>query len=123
MVVAAGPFIDYRRWSMDREQATEWASWFAAIGDPTRVLILHLLARADRALAVGEITDALDVGQSTVSHHLAKLTAVGFVRSEQAGTSSLWRVNQACLDAFPTAAEVVMGRVPSTFTDALEGTT
>ncbi len=95
---------------LDRATATEWASWFAAIGDPTRVQLLHLLANTDRSLSVGEVTEALDVGQSTVSHHLAKLADVGFVLVERIGTSSRWQINQNCLDAFPSAAEVVMGQ-------------
>ena len=108
---------------VDRERATEWASWFKALGDPTRVLILNLLSVEQRPLAVGEITAALDVGQSTVSHHLAKLAEVGFVLVDNVATSSLWRVNSACLDCFPSAAEMVMGRIPEEFSAAMEGTT
>ncbi|MGI9604405.1 MAG: ArsR/SmtB family transcription factor [Acidimicrobiales bacterium] len=98
-----------------RDQAAEWATWFRAIGDPTRILILHLLSTERSPLTVGEITDRLDVGQSTVSHHLATLAEVGFVLVERTGTTSHWRVNEACIDAFPSAAEVVLGRVPSDF--------
>lgn len=105
---------------LDRPTATEWASWFRALGDPTRVLILHFLSSADRPMTVGEITDALDVGQSTISHHLAKLAEVRFVLVETVATSSLWRINNACLAAFPSAAEMVMGRVPIEFTEAME---
>jgi DNA-binding transcriptional ArsR family regulator len=104
---------------IDRAKATEWASWFAALGDPTRVLILHLLSLAGRPLTVGEITDALDVGQSTISHHLAKLAEVRFVLVENVATSSHWRINDACLAAFPTAAEMVVGKVPGNFAKAL----
>jgi DNA-binding transcriptional ArsR family regulator len=104
---------------LDRAVAAEWSRWFAALGDPTRVLILHLLATAGQALSVGEITDRLDVGQSTVSHHLAKLADVGFVLVDQVGTSSRWQVNQACLQYFPSAAEVVMGRVNAAFVEAV----
>ena len=111
------------KYALDRSTATEWASWFRALGDPTRVLILHLLAVKDRPLTVGEITDALDVGQSTVSHHLAKLAEVRFVIVDHVATSSLWRVNTNCLECFPSAAEMVMGRVPDEFTEAMEGTT
>lgn len=106
-----------------RETATEWSSWFAALGDPTRVLILNLLSSESDPLTVGEITNELDVGQSTVSHHLAKLAEVGFVVVERAGTSTLWRVNDACLQRFPSAAEVVMGRIDPAFTHALDPTT
>lgn len=105
---------------MDRRRAEEWAAWFHALGDPTRVLILHLLSTERRPMTVGEITEALDVGQSTISHHLAKLADVRFVLVDHVGTSSLWRVKQRCLDCFPSAAEMVMGRVPIEFTDAME---
>jgi len=104
---------------LGRDQAGQWASWFQALGDPTRVLILHQLATADGPLAVGQITEQLDVGQSTVSHHLAKLAEVRFVLAEQRGTSSLWQINQECLSCFPSAVDVVMGRVPVEFTEAL----
>jgi DNA-binding transcriptional ArsR family regulator len=99
--------------TLDRRTAEEWAGWFRALGDPTRVLLLQLLAVADEPMTVGEITDRLDVGQSTVSHHLAKLAEVGFVLVEHVGTSSRWRVNHACIACFPSAAEVVMGKRPT----------
>ena len=107
---------------ISRAQADEWAGWFAAIGDPTRLLILHLLSVEQRPMTVGEITARLDVGQSTTSHHLAKLAEVGFVLVDRVGTSSHWRVNDRCLSCFPSAAEVVMGRIDSEFTDAMEET-
>ncbi|MEM9714814.1 MAG: metalloregulator ArsR/SmtB family transcription factor [Actinomycetota bacterium] len=97
---------------LDRATAGEWAGWFRALGDPTRVLLLQLLATADEPMSVGELTERLDVGQSTVSHHLAKLAEVRFVLVEHIGTSSRWRVNHACIDCFPSAAEVVMGKTP-----------
>ena len=98
--------------NVSREEATSWASWFRAIGDPTRILILNLLATEGRPMSVNEIVVELDVGQSTVSHHLKILGDVGFVLVARAGTSSWWRVNESCIDCFPTAAELVMGRVP-----------
>jgi DNA-binding transcriptional ArsR family regulator len=106
--------IDYRRSSMDvdRDSAEVWASWFRALGDASRVLILNRLAVARRPMTVGEIVDAVDVGQSTVSHHLKLLTDTGFVHVERRGTASLYRVNERCLEIFPSAAEVVMGRLP-----------
>jgi hypothetical protein len=38
---------------------------------------------------------------------------VRFVTVEHAGTSSRYQVNLPCLAAFPTAADVVMGRKPA----------
>ena len=47
----------------------------------------------------------------------------GFVLVERVGTSSNWRVNERCLSCFPSAAEVVMGRIDTEFTDAMEAAT
>lgn len=99
--------------NISRDDASTWASWFRALGDPTRVLILNLLATSGRAMSVAEIVDAVDVGQSTVSHHLKILGDVGFVLVHREGTTSWWRMNEECLDCFPTAAELVMGRLPT----------
>ena len=99
---------------ISRDDATTWAGWFKALGDPTRILILHLLATESRPMNVGEIVDALDVGQSTVSHHLQILGETCFVHVERAGNSSWWRINDRCLDCFPSAAELIMGRLPLT---------
>ena len=66
-------------------------------------------------MSVGAITAALDVGQSTVSAHLRVLAEVGFVLAERRGTAAFYRVNEACVECFPTAADIVMGRpVPAT---------
>jgi DNA-binding transcriptional ArsR family regulator len=97
---------------VDRASAEVWAGWFRALGDPTRVVILNRLAVARRPLTVGEIVDAVDVGQSTVSHHLKLLAETGFVLVDRRGNTSSYRVNQRCLEAFPSAAEVVMGQLP-----------
>jgi DNA-binding transcriptional ArsR family regulator len=99
--------------NVGRDDAVTWASWFKALGDPTRILILNLLATAGRPMTVAEIVEAVDVGQSTVSHHLRILGDVRFLLVEREGTASWWRINDSCLDCFPTAAEVVMGRAPT----------
>ena len=95
---------------LDRARAEEYASWFRALADPTRIQIVSLLARHGAPLNVGQLVAAVDVGQSTVSAHLKQLAAVGFVLVERRGTTSLYRINAACVDCFPSAADVVMGR-------------
>lgn len=97
--------------NVDRSTAEVLAKCFACLGDPTRLLILNLLASEGRALRVGEIVDAVDIGQSTVSHHLRLLGEVGFVEFERRGASSLVQINERCLECFPSAADAVMGRV------------
>lgn len=96
--------------NMCTEDVETWADCFSAIGDPTRIVILNLLATAERPMSVGEIVDAVEVGQSTVSYHLRILASVNFVTVERVGTASLWQINERCLTCLPAAAEVVMGR-------------
>jgi DNA-binding transcriptional ArsR family regulator len=98
---------------LDRGLAETYAGWFRALADPSRVQILHLLASAGRPMPVGEIVRRVHIGQSTVSHHLAVLADTRFVLVERAGTARLYRVNEACVSCFPSAADVVMGRVPA----------
>ena len=71
---------------------------------------MSLLARRGGPMNVGEIVSAVRVGQSTVSAHLKVLAEVGFVLAEHRGTATYYRINQACVDCFPTAADIVMGR-------------
>lgn len=97
-----------------REQAAVWASWFRALGDPSRIVILNLLAVAGREMTVGEIVEEVGLAQSTVSHHLKMLGDVRFILVERNGTTSRWRINERCLSCFPTTAEIVMGRAPAT---------
>jgi DNA-binding transcriptional ArsR family regulator len=95
---------------LERATAAEYASWFRALADGTRVQIVSLLARRGRPMSVGQITAALDVGQSTVSEHLRILAGVRFVFAERRGTASWYRINERCVACFPTAADIVMGR-------------
>ncbi len=99
--------------NVSRSDADAWAPWFRVLGDPSRILILNLLATQGRAMSVGEIVDTLDLAQSTVSHHLKILGEVRFVLVERSGTSSSWRINERCLSCFPSTAELVMGRLPT----------
>jgi DNA-binding transcriptional ArsR family regulator len=95
---------------LDRVTAAEYASWFRALADATRVQIVSLLARRGEPMTVGAITAELDVGQSTVSEHLRILAGVRFVLAERRGTAAYYRVNDACVRCFPSAADIVMGR-------------
>ena len=97
--------------ALPRPEAGQYAAWFRALADPTRIQVLSLLARAEGPLSVGEIVQATDVGQSTVSQHLKVLAEVRFVLFEHRGSATYYRINDACVDCFPTAADIVMGRM------------
>lgn len=94
---------------LERESAERYARWFRALADATRVQLVSLLASHRHPMTVGEIVAASGVGQSTVSHHLKALADVRFVLTEKAGTARWYRINQACVRCFPSAADIVMG--------------
>ena len=58
---------------------------FKALGDETRLRILHLLCR--RELCVCQVVDVLGIGQSKASRHLASLRHAGLVADRREG---LW---------------------------------
>src|SRR5215210_7361933 len=53
------------------------AKYFRALGEPTRLRIIELIA--DHEQSVGQLVDALGRSQPTVSNHLACLRWCGFV--------------------------------------------
>jgi DNA-binding transcriptional ArsR family regulator len=101
---------------LGRAVAEEYASWFRALADPSRVQIVEYLARQARPMSVGEIVAAVGLAQSTVSQHLKILAEVRFVLVEAVGNARHYRINEACIGCFPSAADVVMGRPAPTAT-------
>ena len=95
---------------LDRSTANEYASWFRALADPSRVQLAELLARHGEPMSVGQIVDAMGLAQSTVSQHLKILTEVRFVLVEPVGNARHYRINVNCVSCFPSAADVVMGK-------------
>ncbi len=100
--------------TLTHDHAEEYAEWFALLGDPTRVKLLHTLSTSDAgAMRVGELAALLGISQSTCSHHVETLRKVGFVVVDKVGTSSMVSVNAACCTGLPHAADVIMGSLDS----------
>jgi ArsR family transcriptional regulator len=75
-------------------QAADLAGLFRALADPTRVQMLHLLKAAPEPICVCDFTAAFDLGQPTVSHHLAKLKDAGLVTSSKRGVWSFYSLRE-----------------------------
>jgi ArsR family transcriptional regulator, arsenate/arsenite/antimonite-responsive transcriptional repressor len=84
--------------------ADELATIYKALGDPTRVQILHILAAAADPVCVCDFTAAFDLGQPTISHHLAKLREAGIVTSFKRGIWAFYHLNP---DMSPAARSAV----------------
>ena len=93
---------------LGRDRAQEYARWFKALADPTRIGILNLLAANREPVCVCDIVKHFPIGQPTISHHLKILRATRFVLPERRGTFMYYRVNRKCLGEFPPAARLIM---------------
>ena len=93
---------------LERARAREYAGWFKALADPTRIRILNLLAANREPVCVCDIVKHFPIGQPTISHHLKVLRDTCFVQSERRGTFMYYRVNRNCLGEFPHAARLIM---------------
>jgi len=67
-----------------------------ALGDETRLRILHLLASRDHYLT--EIAAALELSKPTIKHHLALLRAAGLVTLTEEGGLSYYSLRQGTID-------------------------
>jgi DNA-binding transcriptional ArsR family regulator len=102
--------LDVTMQLLNRATAAEYASWFRALADPSRVQLVELLARQRKPMSVGQIVATMGLAQSTVSQHLKILTEVRFVLVEAVGNARHYRINTNCVSCFPSAADVVMGK-------------
>src|SRR5271166_1343800 len=76
-------------WDVARAATTSDA--FNAVAEPRRRDILNYLALQERP--VGEIVDALEMEQPSVSKHLRVLKDVGLVRVRREGRQMFYRTN------------------------------
>jgi ArsR family transcriptional regulator len=60
----------------------------SALGDPTRILILYMLS--EKGMFVNELSEALNIPQSSVSRHLRILRERNLVATERQGTAVLY---------------------------------
>ncbi len=72
--------------------AAERAALMKAMADPTRVTILATLLKADGPVCICDFVAGLDLGQPTISHHMARLREAGLVDSEKRGIWVYYRL-------------------------------
>ena len=76
-----------------RREPQELLAGMEALADPVRLRLLRLLERHE--LGVTEMTDVLQLPQSTVSRHLKLLMQRGLVHSRSRGTTNLYSMRAA----------------------------
>lgn len=76
-------------------QTNELLAFFKALSDANRLKIVALLAVGE--LSVEDLAAKLDLTSSTVSHHLARLSAIGLVSARAEGYYSIYRLEAGAL--------------------------
>jgi ArsR family transcriptional regulator len=80
------------------EKIAKYADMFSAMGTEARLRIMQVLLSAHPdGLVVGEIQEALDIPNSTLSHHLDKLKAEDLVRVTRESTFLRYSANTDAL--------------------------
>ena len=83
-----------------REQAGRAVGLLKALSNESRMLIMCYLTEAEE-LSVGELMERVDLSQSALSQHLAKLRDEGLVETRRQSQTIYYRV------ADPKAAQVL----------------
>jgi ArsR family transcriptional regulator, arsenate/arsenite/antimonite-responsive transcriptional repressor len=87
-------------------EAESTAALFKALADPARVKIINLLARTGEPVCACDFEAALELSQSTVSHHLSKLTDAGLLRREQRGRWAYFSIDPGAVDTLAAVADL-----------------
>lgn len=89
---------------LDDEQAERLARVFKALGDPTRVKLMSLIAASESGEAgICDLTDPVGLAQPTISHHMRLLVEAGLVTREQRGKWAYYRVVDEALQTVAAA--------------------
>lgn len=89
---------------LEEDPAQQLARVFKALGDPTRVRLVSLIAAADGAEAcICDLTDPVGLSQPTVSHHMKLLMDAGLVEREQRGKWAYFSIVPGVLDSLARA--------------------
>jgi ArsR family transcriptional regulator len=88
------------------DEALATAELFRALGDPTRVRIVNMIATARGPVCACEFNAALGLAQPTVSHHLKKLTDAGLLEREQRGKWAYFSLKRDAVETLAAVADL-----------------
>ncbi|MFN8073937.1 MAG: metalloregulator ArsR/SmtB family transcription factor [Kineosporiaceae bacterium] len=78
---------------LSEDDAATLAPMFKALGDPVRLRLLSLIAASGEEACVCDLTEAFNLGQPTISHHLRVLREAGMVTGQRRGTWVYYRLH------------------------------
>jgi len=97
--IAEACAIPLVREPIDEAAAALLAQMFKALPDPVRLRLVSLIgAHQGGEVRVCELTEAFELTQPTISHHLKVLREAGIIDSERRGTWVYYRLEPAALE-------------------------
>ena len=85
----------------------ETAKVFKALCDPNRLIIIEMLQRGE--MCACQLLDELDIGQSTLSHHMKSLCESGVVSCRREGKWMYYSLNKKGCEAALGVLTGIMG--------------
>ena len=92
--------------SLSEAEADATAELFKSLGDPARVRIVNVIARAQEPVCACDLYAPLGLAQPTVSHHLKKLTDTGLLEREQRGKWAYFSLKRDAVDKLAAVADL-----------------
>ena len=86
----------------DALDAERIAAVAGALADPLRVKVLDVLRRSDVAVCQCELVPLFDIPQSTLAHHLKRLSDAGLVRVERRHRWAYYSLNPDAVEELRT---------------------
>ena len=94
---------------LSEDAAAALAKVFKALGDPTRVRLVSLIAAsADGEACICDLTEPVGLAQPTVSHHMKLLADAGLVTRTQRSKWAYYRIVPEALTAVSRALAPVV---------------
>jgi ArsR family transcriptional regulator, arsenate/arsenite/antimonite-responsive transcriptional repressor len=85
--------------AMDSAEAEDLSRLLKALADPVRLRLLSMIGAASGGeVCVCDLTDAFELTQPTISHHLKVLREAGLIASDRRGTWVYYRLLPAAMD-------------------------
>lgn len=75
---------------IEYQEARRIAAMLAAVGEPTRMLVLHRLTDGPRN--VGELADMVGIPMVNMSHHLGVMRTAGLLEDHKEGRRVVYRL-------------------------------
>lgn len=88
-----------------KKEFTDSASYFKALAHPARLQILQFLTES-KSCIIGDISEELPLGRTTVNQHIKELKAIGLIHGHIEGVRTKYCINPMKLDEIKQALQL-----------------